>query len=92
MLTILSSLAGCPDAALQNIRNAAEQGQEYEALGMLICDWSGKGHVTDPLFSLPSLVAMAGLSWNKKVDQVHVCKNTCTCSTFKVIPYYLVSF
>lgn len=74
MLTIyffyFSSLAGCPDAALANIRNATEQGHQHEALGMLICDWSGKGHVTDPLFSISSLVAMAGMAWNKRVDQV----------------------
>ena len=26
--------------------------------------------MTDPLFSLSSLVAMAGMAWNKKVDKV----------------------
>lgn len=64
------SLAGCPIAALQNIKRAMDQGFEHQAIGMLICDWSGKGHVTDPLFSLPPLVAMAGMAWNKNVDEV----------------------
>lgn len=47
-----------------------DQGTDNQALGMLICDWSGKGHVTDPLFSLPPLVSMAGIAWNKNVDLV----------------------
>lgn len=64
------SVAGCPIAALQNIHKAMEHGVEHQALGMLVCDWSGRGHVTDPVFSLPMLVAMAGMAWNKDVDQV----------------------
>ena len=64
------SLAGCPAAAVENIHRAMKQGADNQALGMLICDWSGKGHVTDTLFSLPSLIAMSGMAWNKNIDQV----------------------
>lgn len=70
VVVYIFSLAGCPTSAVENIYQAMRQGVEHQALGMLICDWSGKGHVTDPLFSLPSFIAVAGMSWNKSVDQV----------------------
>ncbi|XP_067942054.1 uncharacterized protein [Watersipora subatra] len=67
-----NSIAGCPRSAVANIHGAMKQGIDNQALGMLLCDWSGKGHVTDSLFSLPSFVSMAGMSWNKGVNQVTV--------------------
>lgn len=56
--------------AIRNIEHAVQEGLENQALGMLICDWSGKGHVTDTLFAIPPLIVAAGMSWNSRVDVV----------------------
>lgn len=74
------SLAGSPEVAFQNICSAVNQGVNNQALGVLICDWSGKGHVTDTLFSLAPLVAGAGVAWNKSLNVVN---------SLSIIPCYI---
>ncbi|XP_076442258.1 uncharacterized protein LOC143281142 isoform X2 [Babylonia areolata] len=59
-----NSLAGCPEAALHNIYGAVKAGSSQGALGVVVCDWTGKGHLTHQPFSWPGFVMGAGLAWN----------------------------
>lgn len=58
------SLAGCPEAAASNIFQAVKAGSSQGALGCVVCDWTGKGHLTHQPFAWPGFVIGAGLSWN----------------------------
>ena len=58
------SLAGCPQAMLSNILLAMKAALRHKALGVVICDWAGKGHLTQPLFSWPGFLVGSGLAWN----------------------------
>ncbi|XP_059160315.1 uncharacterized protein LOC131943943 [Physella acuta] len=62
-----NSLAGCPEAAVGNITSAARR--NAGALGLVICDWTGKGHLNHQPFSWPGILAAAGLAWNKKTKE-----------------------
>ncbi|KAL8606628.1 hypothetical protein ACOMHN_025727 [Nucella lapillus] len=59
-----NSLAGCPEAALHNIYGAVKAGSIQGALGVVVCDWTGKGHLTHQPFSWPGFLMGAGLAWN----------------------------
>nr|KAG5710755.1 hypothetical protein BaRGS_035157 [Batillaria attramentaria] len=59
-----NSLAGCPEAALSNIFQAVKAASSQGALGAVVCDWTGKGHLTHQPFSWPGFLLGAGLSWN----------------------------
>lgn len=59
-----NSIAGCPEAAVSNILNAAKAANAHDALGMVICDWSGVGHMTHQCVSWPGFITGAGLAWN----------------------------
>ncbi len=48
----------------ENIRRMAEYGKKYGAAGLLNTDWGDYGHVNDPRFSLPGMVAGACASWS----------------------------
>ncbi|GFO34683.1 tankyrase-1 [Plakobranchus ocellatus] len=61
-----NSLAGCPSAAISNIVSAATCSEG--ALGLVVCDWTGKGHLNHQPFSWPGIVTAAGLSWNNNTD------------------------
>ena len=58
------SLAGCPEAAVTNVYNAMKCATSEGALGVLVCNWSGKGHITHLPFCWPGFLMGAGLSWN----------------------------
>ncbi|CAL1530401.1 unnamed protein product [Lymnaea stagnalis] len=58
-----NSLAGCPEAAIGNIASAATKSEGV--LGMVICDWTGKGHLNHQPFSWPGILTGAGMAWNK---------------------------
>ncbi|XP_012944389.1 uncharacterized protein LOC101864485 [Aplysia californica] len=62
-----NSLAGCPEAAVGNIFSAAMNNEG--ALGMVVCDWTGKGHLNHQLFSWPGIITAAGLGWNKNTQK-----------------------
>ncbi|BFZ12007.1 hypothetical protein BsWGS_15047 [Bradybaena similaris] len=62
-----NSLAGCPEAAVSNIVSAATNAEG--ALGLVICDWTGKGHLNHQPFSWPGILAAAGLAWNKSTPK-----------------------
>ncbi|XP_074652559.1 uncharacterized protein LOC141906956 [Tubulanus polymorphus] len=64
-----NSLAGCPEAALSNVTGAIEAAVNHNALGMLLCNWSGIGHMTPQSISWSGYVVGAGLSWNSIIHQ-----------------------
>lgn len=49
----------------ENIRRMAEYGRKYGAAGLLNTDWGDFGHINDPRFSLPGMVAGACASWGE---------------------------
>ncbi len=51
------------NASHENIRRMAEYGRKYGAEGFLNTDWGDYGHINDPRFSLPGLIAGACASW-----------------------------
>lgn len=59
-----NSLAGCPEAAITNVYNAVKCAVVEGAIGITVCNWSGKGHITHLPFSWPGFLMGAGLSWN----------------------------
>ncbi|GFR59922.1 tankyrase-1 [Elysia marginata] len=63
-----NSLAGCPEAAISNIFSAATTSEGV--LGLVACDWTGKGHLNHQPFSWPGILAAAGLSWNNNTSMV----------------------
>lgn len=65
-----NSLAGCPEAAVTNIYNAIKCASTDGALGAIVCNWSGKGHVTHQPFCWPGFLMGAGLSWNSDCHYV----------------------
>ncbi|CAH1790961.1 unnamed protein product [Owenia fusiformis] len=63
-----NSIGGCPEAAVANISNSIQSAISHEALGILICDWSGIGHMTHQPISWPGFLVAAGLSWNSDIN------------------------
>ncbi|XP_053390843.1 uncharacterized protein LOC128553692 [Mercenaria mercenaria] len=59
-----NSLAGCPEAAITNVYNAVKCALSDGAIGIMVCNWSGKGHITHLPFCWPGFLMGAGLSWN----------------------------
>ncbi|MGG4106041.1 family 20 glycosylhydrolase [Paenibacillus lautus] len=61
-----SSLSGRTDNMLDNIADAAVQGQKYGAGGLIVTDWGDNGHWQVPAISYPGYAYAAGLSWYTK--------------------------
>lgn len=59
-----NSLAGCPEAALGNIYGAIKAACSQGGLGAVVCDWTGKCHLTHQSFAWPGFLIGAGLAWN----------------------------
>ncbi|KAJ8308848.1 hypothetical protein KUTeg_013722 [Tegillarca granosa] len=59
-----NSIAGCPEAAINNIYHAVKGGVSQGAIGVICCNWSGKGHLTHQPFSWTGYLVSAGLGWN----------------------------
>lgn len=51
------------NASHENIRRMAEYGRKCSAEGLLNTDWGDHGHINDPRFSLPGMVAGACAAW-----------------------------
>lgn len=68
-----NSLAGCPEAAVSNIFSAATTSEGV--LGLVVCDWTGKGHLNHQPFSWPGIVAAAGLGWNNNTDMAFLTRS-----------------
>ena len=49
---------------MTNVYNAMKCATAEGALGVLVCNWSGKGHITHLPFCWPGFLMGAGLSWN----------------------------
>ncbi|XP_048734927.2 uncharacterized protein LOC125650577 [Ostrea edulis] len=64
-----NSIAGCPEAAIKNIYNAVKCGVTHGCTGIVVCDWSGKGHLNSHTFSWPAYMLTVGLSWNSNCHQ-----------------------
>jgi len=66
------SFSGRTKRALTNIRNAAENGKKFGAIGLLLTDWGNHGHWETYPCSFSAFVYGAGLSWsidaNKEAD------------------------
>lgn len=62
-----NSLAGCPEAAVYNIYNSVKCASSQSGLGLLVCNWTGRGYLTHLPFSWPGLLIAAGLAWNGDV-------------------------
>ena len=67
-----TSLVGADSVDL--IDDAVQTAVHYNALGILITDWSAYGHVSPLEVSLPAFAAGGALAWNSKIKQV--CTNT----------------
>ena len=52
------------------MNNAVQTAVDYNALGVLICDWSLPGHVNPLSVSIPALLAGAGLAWKAGTELV----------------------
>jgi hypothetical protein len=63
------SLAGRTDNTLANLRNAAENGMKYGAIGYLNTDWGDRGHWQVPPASYLGFVAGAAFSWAMQANQ-----------------------
>ncbi|KAL5009145.1 hypothetical protein ScPMuIL_014726 [Solemya velum] len=61
-----NSLAGCPEAAINNVNRAVRCAIGQGALGIIVCNWSGKGHLTQQPFSWSGFLVGAGLGWNSE--------------------------
>jgi hypothetical protein len=59
-----NTLAGRTDNALGNIRNAAINGFEHGAIGLLTTDWGDNGHPQPLPVSYMGFLASAAFSWN----------------------------
>ncbi|CAG2189907.1 unnamed protein product [Mytilus edulis] len=70
-----NSLAGCPEAAINNIFSAVKCGDAHGALGAIVCNWSGKGHLTHLPFAWPGILVLAGLAWNSDCHQDYLYSN-----------------
>jgi len=58
------SLSGRTKRGLTNIRNAAENGNKFGAVGILLTDWGDHGHWQTFPCSFPAFVYSAGVSWS----------------------------
>ncbi|OWF38604.1 uncharacterized protein LOC110466050 [Mizuhopecten yessoensis] len=70
-----NSFSGCPEAAVNNIYRAAKCAVNQGAIGMVTCNWSGKGHLTHQPFSWPGFLLGAGLGWNSSCHQDYLYSN-----------------
>lgn len=64
-----NTLTGRWDNMMGNIRNAAENGLQYGALGLLNTDWGDNGHSQALPFSLPGFAYGAALAWGVAVNR-----------------------
>ena len=67
-LLFLNSLVGADSIDL--IDDAVQTAVHYNALGILVTDWSAYGHVSPLEVSLPAFAAGGALAWNSKIKQV----------------------
>lgn len=65
-----TSLVGADSIDL--IDDAVQTAVHYNALGILITDWSAYGHMSPLEISLPAFAAGGALSWNSKIKQESV--------------------
>lgn len=58
-----NTIAGRTENALENLRNAAENGKKHGAIGFLNTDWGDSGHWQVPPISFLGFAAGAAYSW-----------------------------
>ena len=64
------SVCGNYGDSLKLIKNAVQAAVSFGALGILIADWSVPSHLNPLVFSIPVILAGAGLSWKANTDVV----------------------
>ena len=62
-------IAGRTDNAVENLRNAAENGFANGAIGYLVTDWGDNGHWQAPATSYLGYAYGAGVSWSYETNQ-----------------------
>ena len=67
---VFISLAGCPEAAINNIYGATQCAVSHGALGLVVANWTGFAHMTHHCFAWPGFITAAGLAWNSDVRPV----------------------
>lgn len=67
-----SSLVGAANASVGLINDAVQSAVNFNALGILVTDWSAYGNVTPMEVSISAFAAGAALSWNSKMKQESV--------------------
>lgn len=63
-----NSIAGRTENAIKNLQNAAINGKNNSASGMLITDWGDHGHLQPLPISYLGFLTGAGVAWNTKAD------------------------
>lgn len=58
------------NTAYHNIRRMAEYGARHGAVGLLNTDWGDYGHISDPRFSMPGLIAGACAAWQGTLPEM----------------------
>ena len=53
------------------MNNAVQAAVRWDALGVLLCDWSLPGHVNPLSVSVPAFLAGTGLAWKASTEQVN---------------------
>ncbi|MCZ6674873.1 MAG: beta-N-acetylhexosaminidase, partial [Verrucomicrobia bacterium] len=59
-----NSIGGRTANMMENIRNAAEQGEKHRAVGFMTTDWGDNGHWQPLLASYPGFVYGARMAWS----------------------------
>ena len=63
------SIVGRTQNMLENLYDAAHQGQKHGACGYLITDWGDQGHWQYLSFSYPGLLAGSAFAWNTEAHR-----------------------
>lgn len=63
-------MVGAANASVGLINDAVQSAVNFNALGILVTDWSAYGNVTPMEVSISAFAAGAALSWNSKMKQV----------------------
>lgn len=65
------SACGNTQDSLVLMNNAVQAAVRWDALGVLLCDWSLPGHVNPLSVSVPAFLAGTGLAWKASTEQVN---------------------
>jgi hypothetical protein len=64
-----SRLVNAYDMSFTNIREMAQLGKAYQAVGFLNTDWGDSGHINMPSLAIPGMIYGAAQGWNVEDDR-----------------------